>query len=83
LITDALLTILNGLLDWLLTLRPEWTMELPAGVTDFVRAIMAYDAYVPITEGLNCISLLCTCVLAVTGWKWSIKLIDWIADIIP
>jgi hypothetical protein len=82
-ITNALLDILNTVIDWIITVRPTWTMTLPTGVTGFVSTVLSYDEYVPIHEGLNCIYLTCTVITALQGWKWTVKLVDWIMDVIP
>ncbi len=82
-ITNAFLDFLSGLMQWVSSVRPSWTMSLPTALTDLITTIRAYDAFIPVTEGLTIVGLFCTCVAAVQGFKWTIKIVDWIADIIP
>jgi hypothetical protein len=82
-ITDAMLKIIATLIDWILGLLPPWQVSLPAGVTTALRFVLSYDAYLPVTETLTVVSLFVGCVMAVQGFKWSVKVVDYIADVIP
>jgi uncharacterized membrane protein len=82
-ITDVMLRIIATLIDWLFAVLPAWSVSLPAGVTTAVRFVLSYDAYLPVSETLLVISLTVGCIMAVQGVKWTIKVIDWVADVIP
>jgi hypothetical protein len=82
-ITDILLQLFAGVIDWGLSQLPTWSCSLPSGVSTVVATAKAFDAYVPVTEVLACVALAATLVVALQAWKWVIKIIDWIADIIP
>lgn len=82
-IVEALLKVLSSLIDWLVSVRPTWDVHLPPAVTNFVATVLAYDDIVPIGEVLLICSLLVSAMLAMQLWKWTVKLVDWIADVIP
>ena len=82
-ITDALLVLLNTLLGWGVALLPSWSMSLPAQLADVLSQIRAYDDIMPVTETLSCVGLMGTLVALYSGVKWTIKLIDWVADVLP
>lgn len=81
-ITTGLLVLLKGLVDFLITIRPAWEVHFPA-MTGIVAFWKGYDDLVPITEGLQCLSIYIVGFQAVHGFKWQLKLMDWIADVIP
>lgn len=82
-IVDALIWLLNKIIQGFLLLRPEWTPTLPDSVKVAVRSMMALNEILPISEVLACVSLLGAGILAFVCWKWVVKLIDWVADVIP
>lgn len=82
-ITEAFLKILSALLDWLVSIRPTWDIHLPSAVGDFVATVMAYNDIVPVGEVMLIVSLSVGAMLALQLWKWTVKLVDWIADVIP
>lgn len=82
-ITDKLMQLLDGLLTWALSVRPSWDVHLPAGVTGVIQFLLGLDAILPVSEVLLILSLTVSLVVALTSWKWSVKLVDWIADVIP
>jgi hypothetical protein len=82
-IIDACLGVLKLLMDWLLTLRPEWDVHLPPGVNGLIQFLLGFDSLLPVHEFLTTLSLLCALVGITTGWKWTIKVVDWIVAIIP
>lgn len=82
-ITDLLLRILNVFIGLVVGLLPDWDWTLPAIVTEAVSRVKAWDAVFPITETFTCLTVAVTFVAAMVGWKWTIKVVDWIADIIP
>jgi hypothetical protein len=75
---DAILTIVSGLLGWVLDIRPVWTVNLPAGVHDFVATMMSYDDLVPMTEVFGVIALGVGLVIALQTLKWS----KWIVEVV-
>lgn len=82
-ITNALLTFLNNLLSWVMNVRPSWSMTLPSGVASTASFLLAYDNILPITEIFVVIGGLVTLVTALVTFKWAVKIIDWIADVLP
>jgi hypothetical protein len=82
-ITEVFLNILKTLMDWLVSIRPTWDMHLPAGVSQFVGWLFAYDNMLPVTEVMTIIGGTATLVTALLIWKWSVKFIDWVTAIIP
>lgn len=82
-ITEALLAILDFLIGIVVSIRPEWEPQLPAGVVDAILYIRELDAILPATELVYCGSLLLAAFGALYAWKWILKIADWIADVLP
>lgn len=82
-ITEALLRILQWVLQILHTLLPEWTPEIPDGIGDVMQFLLAFDAVLPVSETLSVAAISVGAVGAFVGLKWLIKLVDWIMDVIP
>ena len=82
-IIDALLNILHGLLSWLISVRPVWEVHLPGSVGSLIGALKGFDQILPVTETCTCVALMTTLFLATTGFKWFIKIVDYVADVIP
>ena len=80
---DFMLKILDSLITWVISIRPAWEVHLPSGVQSFVATMMAFNGVVPIAEVMLIISLLVGVVFAMQIWKWTIKVVDWIADVLP
>ena len=79
--------LLIGLFTWflgiMLALRPEWDITLPESLLHGVLAFRTFDAWIPAHEVVFCLGLYVTAFGALFIWKWILKLIDWVADIIP
>jgi hypothetical protein len=82
-ITNLFLDIVAQLAAWIVSILPPFSVHLPAGVSTMVSMLMGFDAILPVSEGLACVTLLATTVAAVTLVKWTIKLVDWTMDVIP
>jgi hypothetical protein len=82
-ITDFLLGLLAGVIQWVLGLLPAWSFHLPVGLADYIANMKYFDDILPISEVLHCVTLACTLFTAMTTYKLVIKLADWIADVIP
>ena len=82
-ITTALLGMVNTLISWFCTLRPVWAPVLPPGIADLVAFCKYYDDILPITETTTCITLAGSLLVAFLTVKWGVKIVDWIADVIP
>ncbi len=82
-VTDAMLSILNSLLSWGRGLLPSWSVSLPPFITSLIAQLKTLDGILPVTEVLSVLALYVTLVGAFSGVKWTIKVIDWIADVIP
>ena len=82
-IIDWCLNLCRSLIDWVITTRPAWEMHMPSGVESVVSFVLAYNDVLPINETLICVSGTVSVVMAVQLWKWTVKLVDWIMDVIP
>ena len=82
-VTDTLLDLMQQMFTWAASLRPQWQMTLPPAIHDVVAEGMAVDGLLPIHEVFTVLSSLLLLLSVAQIYKWSIKLIDWIADIIP
>ena len=82
-ITDLLLDVLHLLLVATVALLPTWTLAIPANLTTLVNTALAYDELLPIHECLAALTAFLYLGGATSGFKWAIKVIDYIADVIP
>lgn len=82
-LVEFLLDILQAVIDAVIHLRPSWTMELPEGTNQVIAILKQFNSLLPVTETLACLALYVGLVGSMNVWKWTIKLIDWIADVIP
>lgn len=82
-ITTTLLNITNLLIGWFLSGRPVWQPTVPPSVSTLISFDLAYDSLLPINEMLTCIGLICTLLIAMVTLKWGVKIVDWVADVIP
>ncbi len=74
---------LKALLDWLVSIRPSWDISLPQGAVGLVDAVQAWDVYIPVHEALEVAGLFLTYVVVMNSWKWGVKVVDWVADVLP
>lgn len=77
-ITDALLSLMAGFINGIVSLLPDWTMTLPPYLGDVVRWGNVLDVWAPIHESLTCALLYLTYVGGMFTWKMGIKVVDWI-----
>lgn len=82
-ITTTLLNIANILIGWFLSSRPSWQPTIPDSIRQLIAFDLAYDNLLPVNECLICAGLICTFVLTMISLKWGVKIVDWVADIIP
>lgn len=82
-ITNVILTILAGLVSWLASLLPQWSLHLPGTFLAVISMLKSFDWLLPVSETLTCSAIIVTAVGLSQGIKWSVKLIDWIADVLP
>ena len=82
-ITELLLDLVSFVLGVFLTLLPEWTIPLPSGLETAISWLKGFDEILPVTEGLQVASLCVGYVAISQGVKWTVKVIDWIMDVIP
>lgn len=82
-IVDAFLTFLSGLTSWVVSVRPSWTLSLPSGVASLVTWLYGLDSVLPVTEAVTVLGSVVTLVAAMNLWKWSVKIVDWVADVLP
>ena len=80
---DAFLAFQKQLLDWLISIRPVVNFTIPPGISTFVSAVYQWDWVFPVHEITISISVLLGAFLVLTGWKWTLQIVTWIADIIP
>lgn len=82
-ITDALLNILKAVIEWVISVRPSLDIDPPAGAGEVFGRMKGFDAVVPVTETLVVVGVVVFVVGGLLLWKWTIKLVDWIAAVIP
>lgn len=81
-IIDALLALLHGILQTVNTLLPGWNFTLPQ-FNQLIQMLLFYDSILPVHEALAVIGITIYLEVGFTGTKWSIKVIDYICDVIP
>ena len=82
-ITSALLSIVNTLIAWFLAARPVWQPTLPPSVASLIAFSEAFDKLLPINECLTVTALMGTGLTTFLTLKWGVKIVDWVADVIP
>lgn len=82
-VTDLCLAVMNLFLSWVLYTLPEWELALPAGFKDLVATLRGLDGVLPVSEVFLCMGIGGSLFVAMLGFKMTIKVIDWIADVIP
>ena len=82
-IINALLDIMHGLIAWIIANRPAWDVHLPDGVQTLISALKGFDNFLPVTETFTVIAARVALFAATTGVKWTIKVVDYVADVIP
>lgn len=82
-ITNLLLDVLHYLLQGLIAVLPAWAVNIPDTVSTLINTFLAYNALLPAVECMTVMTLFLTLGGAVSGLKWAVKVIDYIADIIP
>lgn len=82
-IMDLLIQLFVNSLGAMFALLPEWSWELPPSIGALISSVMTFDDILPISEALAGGSLLFGTFAVIITAKWVIKIIDWIADIIP
>jgi len=82
-ITDWALGLVSSLIEWLLSVLPQWSFHLPGGFMDFIAGMKSYDDYFPISEVLTCLALTVSLFSAMLTYKLVVKIIDWVTAVIP
>ena len=76
----------SGLLSgvhYLLNGLPEWSWDIPDEVYGAMNYVAGFNRYFPVSEVLVLVGVTLMIFMAVWGVKLVIKVIDWVADIIP
>jgi len=82
-IVDALYAFLAGILDAVLLILPNWTFHAPPEAYLAYASFQKWDKLAPVHELLQIMTLTLSMVTALWLYKWIIKFIDWVADILP
>jgi hypothetical protein len=82
-ITDALLNILLALVGGIWSIVPEWDLTIGDQPEFLASWLTQWNAFVPVTELFQISGLVSGVFLAFVGIKMVIKVVDWIADVIP
>jgi len=82
-LTDLLIAVVKALVDFVIGLRPEFEVHMPEGVITAFQFMRGFDSLMPVSETITVLGLFAVYIAATAGFKWLIKLIDWIADVTP
>jgi len=82
-ITDALLNIFLAALNWAWGLLPAWDVPVPPEIAALVSELSKWNKIVPFAELMLITGLFASVFGAVVAFKAIIKVVDWVADIIP
>ncbi len=84
LITDFLLEVLRVICFGIVDALPAWTMPVDTVALQGIKdTVYAWDKWIPVVEVFNIGVAVATIFVALIAFKWVIKVVDWIADIIP
>jgi hypothetical protein len=81
-IIDMFTVLLNRLID----LLPKWdfhVMDHIGGLDAFIRFLWQFDDIVPVHETFECLTLALGLWAFMFSWKYIVKGLDWVADILP
>ncbi len=82
-IIDLLLQFLLTLAQGIFGLLPAWEWPIPPEVALFVNWITGFNLFAPINELMAVTAVSATAFGAMIALKGVLKIVDWIADIIP
>lgn len=82
-ITNLFLDIIKALCGFIISVLPPFSVHLPDAAKSLVGFLMGFDAILPVTETVTVCTLVGGLVAALSLVKWTIKIVDYIADVIP
>jgi hypothetical protein len=82
-ILDAFFAIANQLLQYVMSVRPNWMPGDTTTITQLFQVLAEWDWILPVHETVICIGTTMALVTVLITWKWVIKIADWVADVIP
>jgi len=82
-VIDFLLNMMKTLMQSIIATRPAWSWSLPSSISDAIGYLRQFDTILPVTEIMTCCGLSATLFAVMNGWKYIIKVVDYIADVIP
>lgn len=78
-ITDLILSFFLSLVGTIWSFIPSWTSTVDQSrITGFKDKLGLVNMFVPVNEAGTCIGLIATLFAAVIGFKFAIKVVDWI-----
>ena len=83
-LTDALLDLLRNLISWFVSGMPQWNNAMQTGeFQHLMQWLRTCDLIVPVHETVLGLTMYASLVYGVVAIKWTIKIVDWVADVIP
>ena len=82
-IISTLIQLFIIVLQGVTSARPPWVFQLPASVIQTSQYMFSLDNVIPVSETFACATATFALFLVFNFTKWGIKVIDWVADIIP
>lgn len=63
--------------------RPPWLLTFPASVSQEVQYLYALDPIIPVSEVVLTLTFTCSLFVVINFTKWGVKILDYVADVIP
>lgn len=82
-IIDLCLAVVGAALGLVLGLLPSWSFSVPQPVRDLFDMLQGLDDLFPVSSSFWCLIAWCFLTTAFVTVKWAIKVVDYIADVIP
>lgn len=82
-LTNALIGAVDQLLSWIISVRPAWNFTLPGSVQSAISDMLALDNILPVGEFFQVLAVVGSLFTVLLTLKWGVKLVDYIADVLP
>jgi hypothetical protein len=82
-ITDLILNLLYGIVEFFWNLVPDWTIAVPAGTHGLAAWFSRFDGVAPFSEVMQITGLVGGLIAALVGFKLVKMIVDWVTALIP
>ena len=82
-ITDLLIAMLGGPISWIASALPSFTVVDRGDYTSWINKIRYLNYLLPLREISIVVTVSASVVIGLWAFKWLVKIVDYIADVIP